>query len=361
MKQNSKAIPLREIAALLGCAPVGGAAAPAQSRIIEGVATLRDAGPADISFLSSEAFLKEFQSTRAAAVLIQKNIKLDAPPSGSEAESAPVVLIVDDADLAMGKLLEHFALPVARPEPGIDAMARVDSTAQIGPEVSVGPFACIGRRAKIGRGCVIHAQVFIGDDVTLGESCEIFPNVTIRERITLGARVIINAGSVLGTDGFGYRWDGQKQAKIPQIGTIIVEDDVEIGSCVCIDRAKFSATRIGKGTKIDNLVQVAHNVSIGSHCLIAGQAGMAGSAILGSMVMVGGQVAVRDHISVGDRAMLAARSAVADDVPPRTVVSGTPALPHRQNLREQAALRRLPDLVVQVRKIQEQLEQNTGK
>jgi UDP-3-O-[3-hydroxymyristoyl] glucosamine N-acyltransferase len=168
--------------------------------------------------------------------------------------------------------------------------------------------------------------------------------------------VVIHAGSVLGTDGFGYRWDGTKHAKVPQIGTVVVEDDVEIGSCVCIDRAKFAATRIGRGTKIDNLVQIAHNVQVGPHCIIVGQVGVAGSARLGAGVVLGGQVAIRDHATIGDGAMVAATSGVHEDVPPKAFMSGTPALPHRQSLREQAAMRRLPDLVVQVRKLQEEVE-----
>jgi UDP-3-O-[3-hydroxymyristoyl] glucosamine N-acyltransferase len=218
----------------------------------------------------------------------------------------------------------------------------------------------IGQRSTIGDGTVLHAGVFIGDDVSIGESCQLFPNVVVRERITIGNRVIIHASSVLGTDGFGYHWDGQRHVKIPQIGTVIVEDDVEIGSCVCIDRARFSTTRVGRGTKIDNLVQVAHNVQVGPHCIIVGQAGVAGSARLGQGVVLGGQAGVRDHITIGDGAVAAARSGVVEDVDPNTAVSGTPALPHRQSLREQAALRRLPDLLVQVRKLQEQIKRIMG-
>jgi UDP-3-O-[3-hydroxymyristoyl] glucosamine N-acyltransferase len=178
----------------------------------------------------------------------------------------------------------------------------------------------------------------------------------VRERITIGNRVIIHANSEVGSDGFGYRWNGSAHQKIPQIGTVIIEDDVEIGSCVCVDRAKFSFTKIGRGTKIDNLVQVAHNVVTGPHCIFAGQSGMAGSAVLGAGVVLGGQAAVRDHVTMGDGSMLAACSGAGEDVDPKTVVSGIPAVPHRQTLREQAALRRLPDLVVQVRKLREELE-----
>jgi UDP-3-O-[3-hydroxymyristoyl] glucosamine N-acyltransferase len=203
--------------------------------------------------------------------------------------------------------------------------------------------------------------VCIGDQVSMGDDCELFANVVVRERITIGNRVIIHAGSVLGTDGFGYRWDGTRHVKIPQIGTVIVEDDVEIGSCVCIDRAKFSATRIGRGSKIDNLVQIGHNVVIGPDCIIVGQAGLAGSVKLEANVILGGQTAVRDHVTIGAGAMAAACSAIADDVAPKSIVSGMPAFPHRQSLREQAALRRLPDLVVQVRKLEEQVRKLRGE
>ncbi len=334
-----------DIAALLNV-PVRGDG----SRPVRGVATLDTAGPDEISFISSDAFLKQFKATRAGSVIVQKKVKL---PASSNA----ALLIVDNADLAVAQVLTYFAPPVPHPDQGVDASARVAKSAVLGEGAAIGPFVVIGQRTRLGRNCRLHPGVIIGDDVTIGDDCEFFPHVVVRERITIGNRVIINAGSVLGTDGFGYRWDGTKHAKIPQIGTVIIEDDVEIGSCVCIDRAKFSETRVGRGTKIDNLVQVAHNVRIGVHCIITGQVGMAGSVTLGNGVVLGGQSAIRDHIRLGDGAMVAACSAVADDVDAKSVVSGLPALPHRQSLREQAALRRLPDLVVQVRKLQEEITQ----
>ena len=335
---------MREIAAMLGCA------APAGDLHITGVANLANAGPTDISFLGSEALMKEFHASGAGAVLVQKNLHVRQPPR-------TIVLRVDDADLAMAKVLELFAPPRPRPAAGVDARAWVDPTAVIGPDVSIGAFSVVGPGAHIGARSIIHPQVYIGQDVQIGQDCEIFPHVTIRERIHIGSRVVINAGSVLGSDGFGYRWDGTRQAKIPQIGNVVVEDDVSIGSCVCIDRAKFSVTRIGRGTKIDNLVQIAHNVTIGPHSIIAGQAGLAGSASLGSRVSLGGQSALRDHVQIGDGAMVAACAAVANDIDAGQVVSGVPALPHRQNLREYAAMRRLPDLIVLVRKLEEQVKQ----
>jgi len=336
---------LADIASLLHIpAPAG-----AEKITITGLATLEEATPTELSLVGSEAFLKALQNTNAAAVIVNRKVRL---PQGVR----PATLIVDDADLAMSQVLSMYAPPIQRPPVGIDPTARIAPGAQIGPDAAIGPYVVIGERTKIGAGSMIHPGVIIGSDVIIGEKCELFPNVVLRERITLGNRVIIHAGSVIGSDGFGYRWDGRQHAKIPQIGTVIIEDDVEIGSCVCVDRAKFSATRIGAGSKIDNLVQVAHNVTMGRHCILVGQAGLAGSVHLGNGVVLGGQCAVRDHITLADGAMIGACSGVAEDVEPKQVVSGLPALPHRQTLREQAALRRLPDLVTQVRKLQEEVQ-----
>ena len=335
---------LSEIAVLLNCPPPLGVERP-----ITGVATLHDATSTEITYLASEQYVKQFSTTQAAAAIVHQRVKLPA-------QTHIPTLRVDDAELAVAKVLELFAPSVPQPPPGIDSLARVAKTAVLGDAVAIGPFVFIGERSRIGRGTVLHPGVYIGDDVTLGDDCILFPNVVLRERISLGHRVIIHAGSVLGSDGFGYRWDGSKHAKVPQIGTIIVGDDVEIGSCTCIDRAKFSVTRIGSGSKIDNLVQIGHNVEVGEHCIIVGQAGLAGSTKLGRGVILGGQAAIRDHITIGDGAMVAGTSGVAEDIAPGVIVSGTPAMPHRQSLREQAAIRRLPELVVQVRKLVEEVK-----
>jgi UDP-3-O-[3-hydroxymyristoyl] glucosamine N-acyltransferase len=310
---------------------------------------LADAGPADVSMVASDAYARAVTRTRAAAVLVDRRVRLP---------SAPVpVLVVDDVEAAVAAVLALFAPPVQRPPAGVHPTAVVAPTARLGPGCAVGPHAVVGARAVLGARCALHPGVVIGDDVTIGDDCDLYPHVVLRERVSLGHRVAIHAGAVIGTDGFGYRWDGSAHAKVPQIGTVIIEDDVEIGSCVCIDRAKFGATVIGRGTKIDNLVQVAHNVRIGPHCIIVGQTGIAGSVQLGTGVVLGGQTAVRDHVSLGDGAIAAARSAIAKDVPPGQTVSGMPALPHRQSLREQAALRHLPALRDEVRRLQEQLHE----
>ena len=335
---------LADIAQVLNCpVPTG-----AELQSITGLAILGEAGPEHLTFVGSDKYAPQLLTTKAAAAIVQKRIKV-APEWESRC------LWVDDADLAVSTVLKLFAPPIPRPPAGVDPTARIDSSALLGEGSIVGPFVIIGARARIGAGAVLHAGVFIGDDVTLGENCELFPHVVVRERVTIGNRVVIHAGSVLGSDGFGYRWDGKQHQKVPQIGTIIIEDDVEIGSCVCIDRAKFSTTRVGRGTKIDNLVQIAHNVLIGPHCIIAGQAAMAGSCTLGAGVVLGGQAAIRDHVKMGDGSMAAGCSGVAEDVEPKTVVSGTPALPHRQSLREQGALRHLPEMRAEIRKLQEEL------
>jgi UDP-3-O-[3-hydroxymyristoyl] glucosamine N-acyltransferase len=335
---------LAEIARLLDVGMPAGAA----DISIAGISTLAEAGETDLSFLGNDRYLPEFAASRAAAVIVQRRVKLPA-------ENSKPVLIVDDADLASAKVAQFFAPPVPRPAVGIDPSAHVAPTAALGEGVALGPNVVVGSGAKIGPRCVLHPNVVIGADTVLGEDCELFPNVVIRERCTLGNRVVIHAGSIVGSDGFGYRWDGVRHAKIPQIGVVIIEDDVELGSCVCVDRAKFSATRVGRGSKIDNLVQIAHNANLGPHCIMAGQAGVAGSVTLGAGVMLGGQCAVRDHVHMDDGSILGPCSGAMEDVSAKQFVTGLPAVPHRQFLREQAALRHLPELRAELRKLHEEM------
>jgi UDP-3-O-[3-hydroxymyristoyl] glucosamine N-acyltransferase len=335
---------LADIAALLNLpAPPDAASIP-----ITGVAMLPDARPDELSYLGSDRLLPQFAQTRAAAVLVQRRVKLPPDPSRP-------VLIVDDADLAVARVLEFFAPPIPRPNIGVDPAARIDPSATIAPDARIAPFVFVGERASIGARTILHSGVHIGADTIIGDDCELFPNVVVRERCELGHRVVIHAGSVVGSDGFGYRWDGSKHAKIPQIGRVVIEDDVEIGSCVCVDRAKFAATRVGRGSKIDNLVQIAHNAVLGPHCIMAGQSGVAGSVTLGAGVMLGGQCAVRDHVHMADGSMLGPCSGAMDDVEPKQIVTGLPAIPHRQFLREQAAMRHLPELRSEIRKLQDEL------
>ncbi len=337
---------LAEVAAAAGSPPPPPAVA---GRRVTGLAALADAGPGDLSMVATDAFARQFTRTRAAAVLADRRVRLPSGPPGT------AVLPVDDVDAAVAAVLARFAPPVQRPPAGVHPSAVVSPTARLGPGVAVGPHVVVGDRAVVGNGSALHAGVVVGDDVTVGRHCDLYPHVVLRERVTVGDRVVLHAGAVIGSDGFGYHWNGTVHEKVPQIGTVVIEDDVEIGSCACVDRAKFGATRIGRGTKVDNLVQVAHNVTIGPHCVIVGQTGIAGSVQLGTGVVLGGQTAVRDHVVLGDGAISAARSAIAKDVAPGQTVSGMPALPHRQSLREQAALRHLPALRDEVRRLQEQV------
>ncbi|HSV14443.1 MAG TPA: UDP-3-O-(3-hydroxymyristoyl)glucosamine N-acyltransferase [Tepidisphaeraceae bacterium] len=340
----SPPIKLADITAALGLPAPGGG-----DRVVTGIASLADAGPTELAMVTSDAYVKQFAKTAAMAVVANRKVKLPAT-------TAALVFRVDDTDAAIAKVLMLFAPPPERPPAGMHSSAQIDPTATIHASCAIGANVVIGQRSTLGARVLVHPGVVIGDDVTIGDDCQLLPNVVLRQRVTIGNRVSIHAGTVIGTDGFGYRWDGKQHAKVPQIGTVVIEDDVEIGSCCCVDRAKFGATRIGRGTKIDNLVQVAHNVQIGPHSIIIAQTGIAGSARLGANVILGGQTAVRDHITIGEAANAAARSAIASNVPPKQVVSGMPALPHRQSLREQAALRRLPELLVQVRKLQEEIK-----
>jgi UDP-3-O-[3-hydroxymyristoyl] glucosamine N-acyltransferase len=335
-------IPISIIAQSLGLP------APEADIPITGIAYLAEAKEGELSFVGSEKFLDDFARSRATAVLAKKGIKL---PSTTK-----TVLWVDDPDLAVAQLLELFAPPPEEVPIGIDPSAKIAPSAQIDSSCRIGPNVFVGARTTIDAGSILHANVYVGSDVTIGPRCEFFPHVVIRQRITIGTNVLIHAGSVLGTDGFGYRWNGREHAKIPHIGTVIIEDDVEIGSCTCIDRGKFGATKIGRGTKIDNLVQVAHNCQVGPFCILVGQAGLAGSAKLGAGVVIAGQAAIRDHISIGDQATITACAAVMNNVEPKAIMSGMPAQPHRVAVKEQIALRKLPELIQQVKQLQEEIE-----
>jgi UDP-3-O-[3-hydroxymyristoyl] glucosamine N-acyltransferase len=249
----------------------------------------------------------------------------------------------------MQRALEHLALPIPRPAAGIHATAIVAKTATLGPHVALGPNVVVGERASVGAGCILHAGVVIGEDVVLGDGCELFANVVIRERCTIGRRVILHAGAVIGTDGFGYRWDGTRHAKQPHIGTVVIEDDVEIGSCSCVDRAKVDETRVGAGSRIDNLVQVGHNVRIGRHCIICAGTSIGGTTLLEDGVVIAGAAGIADHsvFRAGSRA--GGMAGVHGEIPAGPTVVGVPAVAHANWLREQTDLHRLPELLKTVR------------
>ncbi len=313
---------------------------------ITGVDQIDTATPNQITFIRSLRHAPSWSKSTAGAVLVTSGIELD-PGTGR------TLIRVDDADVALTTVLSMFAPPSPRPAPGIHATAIVDPSAQVANDVAIGPGCVIGKGVRIGKGSTLHANVSVFDDTVLGPGCELFPGVVVYDRCELGSNVRIHANAVIGSDGFGYQPapDGARLVKVPQIGTVRIGNDVEVGACSCIDRGKFSATVIGDGTKIDNLCQVAHNCRVGSHVVLAGQVGLAGSVTLGDGVAMAGQSGVVDHINVGKGAKIGAKSAVLSHVPEGAVWYGTiPAHDAKSVLREFAALRRLPKLIQSLRR-----------
>ena len=233
--------------------------------------------------------------------------------------------------------------------PGVHPSAHIAESARVSPAATVGAFAVVGERSLVEDGAVLHSHVFVGPDCRVGERSVLHPHVVLRERVALGRRVVVHPGSVLGADGFGYMFDGQVHRKIPQVGGVVVEDDVEIGANVTVDRATLGETVIRRGTKIDNLVQIGHNTVIGSDSIIVALAGISGSCQIGRGVVIGGQVGIVDHVIVGDGAQIGSQSGVHRDVPAGAAMIGTPAMPGDVGLRALAAIGRLPDLLRGVR------------
>lgn len=313
---------------------------------VSGVGQIEHALPEQITFIRNEKYVAAWPASKASAVLVSITAGEVRPGDGR------AVITVPDADAALAAVLEMFAPPPPRPPKGVHRAATVDPSAGVALDVSIGPNCYIGPRVRIERGTVIHANVTILDETTLGSDCEIFPGVVIRDRCRLGSRVILQPGVVIGADGFGYRPSADRRSivKIPHIGTVEIGNDVEIGANSCVDRGKFAATTIGDGTKIDNLVQIAHNCRVGRSCLIAGRTGLAGSVTLGDGVTVGGGVLFKDHVTVGDRAVIAGGSAIMSNVPAGEIWAGYPASEQSIARREYAAMRRLPEILKAMKK-----------
>jgi UDP-3-O-[3-hydroxymyristoyl] glucosamine N-acyltransferase len=339
-------------------AHVGGRVLGDGSRLVRGVSTLEEAGPEHVSFFGNARYRAAFEATRAGAVLVPA----DAP---APREGGPAQVVVPLPHLAFARLSALFH-PAPRHPAGVAPGAHVHPEARVHPEATVMAGATVGQGAQVGARSVLFPGAYLGEGARVGEDCVLHPNVTVREGCTLGDRVTLHSGAVIGADGFGFAFDpeGPAHVKVPQVGTVRLEDDVEIGACTCVDRATVGETVVGRGTKIDNLVQVAHNVRVGPLSLICAQAGISGSAELGTGVVLAGQVGVVGHIRVGDLAKVGAQSGVAHDVEDGAVVSGSPAVPHKEWLRSSAALGQLADLLREVRALRrrvETLEKGEGK
>lgn len=330
-----------EIAAL-----VGGSAAGETTRRIERIAPLRSAGPDALSWLGHSKYANELAATRAAAVLIPESCD---PPAGL------TVIRVADPDLALCKVLSELAPIRDRVEPGIHPTAVVADDARV-EGAAIGPHAVVGRRSTIGENTQLHAGVFIGENVAVGRDCVLWPNVVIREGTVIGDRVVIHPNATIGADGFGYLQRDGRHVKIPQVGTVVIEDDVEIGANSCVDRARSGVTRIGRGTKIDNLVQIAHNVEMGPHCIVVALSGLGGSCVVGDHVMIGGSVGISDHVRIGRGAMIAAKAGVPGDVADGQRVAGIPAMEARRFWRLVSLMSKLPEWPRELRAIEERLK-----
>ncbi len=306
---------------------------------ISGPNTMDLAGPDQITFIRSETFAKMWAGARAGAALVTRGLKVGL----AEGQPRRALLVVDDADLAMIELLKKFQPPAMPTPPGVHPTALVDAATKLPASVHVGPYCVIGPSCRIGEGVVIHSHVVLGGGVVIGPKTVLHARVVVGDRCTIGAMCILNPGAVIGADGFGYRPapDGRGVIKIPHAGNVEIQDGVEIGANSCVDRGKFGPTVIGAGTKVDNLVQIAHNVRVGRMCLIAGCVGIGGSSKIGDGVMIGGHAGVRDNIEIGAMARIGAMSGVMQDVAAGVTVGGSPARAHREFLRETMTLKRL--------------------
>ncbi len=301
------------------------------------------AQPGDLTFAENEDYFARAEQSAATAIIADKRFS----------SSKKILIRVPNARIAFAKALALF-FPEPKFPAGIHPTAVIASSAKIDPTAHIGPHCVVGERVQIGARSVLQSGNSIGDDSKLAEDVNIFPNVTIYPRTEIGNRVRIHAGTVIGSDGYGYVLDGGFHRKVPQIGGVVIGDDVEIGANVTVDRGALGATVIGKGTKIDNLVQIAHNVQIGEHCLVIAQVGIAGSTKLGNYVVLAGQVGVGGHLKLGNQVTVGAQAGVMTDIPDGGKWLGAPAQPDREFKRQVIAIQRLPDLLKRVAEFERQ-------
>ena len=333
---------LAELAERLGCSVRGNT----DVEVTRGRG-IAEAGPGDLTFLANAKYAPKLASTRASAIVVTPEIATSLPS-----------LLSPNPYLTFAQALPLLH-PARRPQPGIHPSAHVDPSAVIGPEVTVGPFAVVGARCRVGARSILHGHVVVYDDVEIGQDCLLHAGVHVREGSRLGERVILQNGVVIGGDGFGFAKDSEGHYhNFPQVGIVVIEDDVEVQANTTVDRAALGETRIGRGTKIDNLVQVAHSVTIGEDSILCAQVGISGSTKIGKRVTLTGQVGVVGHLEIGDGAIATAQSGVAQSVPAGAMVSGYPAIENRGWLRSVALFARLPELLRRLRAIEKHLGLN---
>jgi UDP-3-O-[3-hydroxymyristoyl] glucosamine N-acyltransferase len=332
-----------ELAVKLGAALEGDAGA-----VLRGVSDLRSAGAGQLSFAGHPRYLPEVAASGAAAVIVPKAAQIDSPK--------PALLRVADVDAAFAAACALFAPPAVAIPRGIHPQAWVSPQAKLGKNVSVGAFAVVEAGAEIGAGTTLYPQTYVGHAAKLGADCLLYPFASVREHCLLGDRVILQNGAVIGADGFGYAVDAQGvRTKIPQTGIAVLEDDVEIGANATVDRARFGQTRVGKGTKVDNLVMIAHNCIIGEHSVLCSQAGLAGTTTLGKHVICAGQAGLAGHLTVGDGAVVGAQAGVSKDLPGGQMYLGAPAVPRLEFGKSLAHVASLPKLKEQLKALEARL------
>ncbi len=332
-------VPLSRLAEI-----VGGEIRGPSTGLISGINSLREAGPEEISFLVNPRYAPELEKTRAAAIIVGPQ----AP------ETSKPVLITPNPYLAYARIAAYFAPPADHPE-GVSSLARVGEDCQLGEGVTVYPFVYIGNRVTLAEGVCLYPGVYLGDETRIGRETIIYPNVSILSGTVVGARVIIHSGTVIGSDGYGFARDGERHIKIPQVGTVQIDDDCEIGANNTIDRAALGRTWIRSGVKTDNQVHIAHNVVVGENSLLIAQVGISGSAVIGRNVILAGQAGVAGHITIGDGVMVGGKSGVAKSIPAGQIVSGNPTMPHQTYLRTRMLIQRLPEMQQQIRALEDRI------
>ncbi|HEY7369019.1 MAG TPA: UDP-3-O-(3-hydroxymyristoyl)glucosamine N-acyltransferase [Thermoanaerobaculia bacterium] len=312
---------------------------------LTGLAPLERAADGDLSWVADARRAKGAAASHAGALLV----------SDREAAGGKPGVLVKNPAAAMAAFSERL-FPPSRPKPGVERGAFVSPKARLGKGVAIAAGASVAAGARIGDRTILHPGARVGEDATVGADCVLYPNAVVRDRCAVGDRCILHAGAVIGADGFGYVWDGEAQRKIPQRGIVRLEDDVEIGANSAVDRATFGETVVGRGTKIDNLVQIGHNCVVAEHVILCAQVGLAGSSRVGRRAVLAGQVGVNDHVTIGEGAVMTGQTGVTADAPAGAVLSGVPEMPHRQWLRSSALFARLPELSRRLEDLARRLE-----